>query len=390
MTDYFRRHLGAKLLLSYLAIIVVGVVVLIIASQFVLPTTFNRHMAGMGMMNGMMGGQGQGLGGPDAMSQLYIDFRASFNEALLYAALAAMAAAVALSLYLSRSVIAPVHAMSLASQRIADGRYDERVQVRGEDELAQLAMRFNQMAGKLDQVESMRRRLIGDVSHELRTPLTAIKGSMEGLMDGVLPATQETFQQIHTEADRLNRLVDDLQELSRVEARAYELEIRPLDVSSLVRTVTKRLASQAELKLVLLDIELAPDLPRVLADEDRAVQVLTNLVGNALQYTPENGKVTIFAKRIDHEVQISVRDTGTGIPPEHLPHIFDRFYRVDASRSRSRRAGGGSGIGLTIARALVEAHGGRIWAESAGEGLGSTFRFTLPPENRNGSKVHFS
>lgn len=390
MTDYFRRHLGAKLLLSYLAIIVVGVVVLIIASQFVLPTTFNRHMAGMGMMSGMMGGQGQGRGGPDAMSQLYIDFRASFNEALLYAALAAMAAAVALSLYLSRSVIAPVHAMSLASQRIADGRYDERVQVRGEDELAQLAMRFNQMAGKLDQVESMRRRLIGDVSHELRTPLTAIKGSMEGLMDGVLPATQETFQQIHTEADRLNRLVDDLQELSRVEARAYELEIRPLDVFSLVRTVTKRLASQAELNHVLLDIELAPDLPRVLADEDRAVQVLTNLVGNALQYTPENGKVTIFAKRIDHEVQISVRDTGTGIPPEHLPHIFDRFYRVDASRSRSRRAGGGSGIGLTIARALVEAHGGRIWAESAGEGLGSTFRFTLPPENRNGSKVHFS
>lgn len=390
MTDYFRRHLGAKLLLSYLAIIVVGVVVLIIASQFVLPTTFNRHMAGMGMMNGMMGGQGQGLGGPDAMSQLYIDFRASFNEALMYAALAAMVAAVALSIYLSRSVIAPVHAMSLASQRIADGRYDERVQVRGEDELALLAVRFNQMAGKLDQVESMRRRLIGDVSHELRTPLTAIKGSMEGLMDGVLPATQETFQQIHTEADRLNRLVDDLQELSRVEARAYELEIRPLDVFSLVRTVTKRLASQAELKHVLLDIELAPDLPRVLADEDRAVQVLTNLVGNALQYTPENGKVTIFAKRIDHEVQISVRDTGTGIPPEHLPHIFDRFYRVDASRSRSRRAGGGSGIGLTIARALVEAHGGRIWAESAGEGLGSTFRFTLPPENRNGSKVHFS
>ena len=390
MTDYFRRHLGAKLLLSYMAIIVVGVVVLIIASQFVLPTTFNRHMAGMGMMNGMMGGQGQGLGGPDAMSQLYIDFRASFNEALMYAALAAMVAAVALSIYLSRSVIAPVHAMSLASQRIADGRYDERVQVRGEDELAQLAVRFNQMAGKLDQVESMRRRLIGDVSHELRTPLTAIKGSMEGLMDGVLPATQETFQQIHTEADRLNRLVDDLQELSRVEARAYELEIRPLDVFSLVRTVTKRLASQAELKHVLLDIELAPDLPRVLADEDRAVQVLTNLVGNALQYTPENGKVTIFAKRIDHEVQISVRDTGTGIPPEHLPHIFDRFYRVDASRSRSRRAGGGSGIGLTIARALVEAHGGRIWAESAGEGLGSTFRFTLPPENRNGSKVHFS
>src|SRR5512138_3017813 len=155
------------------------------------------------------------------MSQLYADFRASFNEALLYAALAAALVAVVLSLYLSRSVIAPVRAMSLAAQRIADGRYEECVQVEGADELAQLAARFNQMAEKLNQVESMRRRLIGDVSHELRTPLTAIKGSMEGLIDGVLPATKETYQEIHAEADRLNRLVDDLQELSRVESRAY-------------------------------------------------------------------------------------------------------------------------------------------------------------------------
>ncbi len=376
MTDYFCHHLGAKLLLSYLAIILVGVTVLIVASQFVLPTSFNRHMSGM-MENGMGMGMGnQGFGNSDPMSQLYGDFRASFNEALMYAALAAMVVAIGLSLYLSRSVIAPVSAMSLATQRIADGRYDERVQVNGADELAQLGMRFNQMAEKLNQVESMRRRLIGDVSHELRTPLTAIKGSMEGLMDGVLPATHETYLQIHAEADRLNRLVDDLQELSRVEARAYELDIRPVDVSSLVRTVVKRLTPQAESKRISLDLELAPDLPRILADEDRAIQVLTNLTGNALQYTPGSGRVTIAAKRINGEVQISVRDTGIGIPPEHLSHVFDRFYRVD--KSRSRQSGGGSGIGLTIARALIEAHGGRIWAESAGEGQGSTFIFTLP------------
>ena len=381
MNDYFSRHLGAKLLLSYLAIIVVGVTVLIIASQFILPTSFNRHMTGMmGMTNdGIgMGMGGQGFGGSDQMAQLYVDFRASFNEALTYAALAAMIVAIALSLFFSRSVIAPVRAMSLASQRIADGRYDERVRVNGTDELAQLALYFNQMAEKLNQIETMRRRLIGDVSHELRTPLTAIKGSMEGLMDGVLPATNETYQQIHTEADRLNRLVDDLQELSRVEARAYQLDIRPVDVSTLARTVTKRLAPHSESKRITLDLELAPDLARVLADEDRAVQVLTNLTGNALQYTPEGGRITISAKRIDNEVQISVSDTGVGIPPEHLSHIFDRFYRVD--KSRSRQSGGGSGIGLTIARALVEAHGGRIWAESAGEGQGSTFGFTIPVE----------
>lgn len=383
MSDYLRRHLGAKLLLSYLAIILVGVVILIIASQFLLPATFGRHMAGMAMMDGMMQtpgpNAGQGFGGRNGMSQLYADFRASFNEALLYATLAATVVAAILSLYLSRNVVAPVQAMSLASRRIAEGRYDERVQVRGEDELAQLALRFNQMAEKLSEVESMRRRLIGDVSHELRTPLTAIKGSMEGLIDGVLPPTAETFQQIHAEADRLNRLVDDLQELSRVESRAYRLDPHPVGVPSLVETVIKRLAPQADSKRISLNLELPPDLPRVLADEDRAVQVLTNLTGNALQYTPENGRVTVSAKRVQHEIQISVRDTGAGISPEHLPFVFDRFYRVD--KSRSRRAGGGSGIGLTIARALVEAHGGRIWAESPGEGQGSTFAFTLPIAN---------
>lgn len=372
MNEYLRRHLSVKLFLSYLAIILVGMVVLVLASQFILPASFNRHMAGMGIGNGNM----MGMNGNSVMSQLYTDFRASFNEALMYAALAAMFVAVILSLFFSRGVIAPVQAMSLAAQRIAEGRYDERVQVNGEDELAQLALRFNQMAEKLNEVESMRRRLIGDVSHELRTPLTAIKGSMEGLMDGVLPATTETYGQIHAEADRLNRLVDDLQELSRVEARAYPLDIRPVDVSSLVYTVTKRLASQAETKRISLNIELVPDLPRALADEARVVQILTNLTGNALQYTPEDGKVTITAKRMDDKVQISVRDTGIGIPSEHLPHIFDRFYRVD--KSRSRRVGGGSGIGLTIARALVEAQGGRIWVESSSGGHGSTFLFTLP------------
>lgn len=372
MVDYFRKHLGAKIFFSYLVVIVLGVAVLVIASQFILPTAFNRHMSGM--MNGeMMSGM---MGSSDAMSQLYIDFRTSFNEALMYATFAAMLAALALSFLFSRSVVAPVLVMSRATQRIADGRYDERVQAVGEDELAQLALHFNQMAERLDQIEAMRRRLIGDVSHELRTPLTAIKGSMEGLMDGVLPADDETYQQIHAEADRLNRLVDDLQELSRVEAHAYQLDFHSLDVFSLVQTVTKRLMPQAESKHISLDFELTPDLPPVLADEDRAIQILTNLTGNALQYTPEGGHITISTKQTNNDVQFSVRDTGIGIPPEHLPHIFDRFYRVD--KSRSRQAGGGSGIGLTIARALVEAHGGMIWVESQGDGKGSNFNFTLP------------
>jgi signal transduction histidine kinase len=385
MMHYVRQHLGAKLLFSYLVIIIVSAAILILASQFVLPKAFNRHMSGMTLAPGASAGMGNATGmgmmngqGFDAANAtpLYADFRAGFNEALIYAALAAVVVAIFLSLYLSSSVTAPVKAMSHATQRIADGRYEERVAVHGEDELSQLAIRFNQMAEKLNETESRRRRLIGDVSHELRTPLSAIKGSMEGLIDGVLPATNETYQEIHAEADRLNRLVDDLQELSRVESQALDLDIHPLHVGSLVQTVIKRTMHQAESKQITLDLQLTAGLPRLLADEDRAIQVLTNLVGNALQYTAEGGQVMISARPMGNEVQISVQDTGIGISQDHLPHLFDRFYRVD--KSRSRQSGGGSGIGLTIARALIERQGGRIWAESSGDGQGSTFHFTLP------------
>jgi signal transduction histidine kinase len=297
-------------------------------------------------------------------------------EALGYAMVASLLVAVGLSLFFSRRIVSPLQAMANVSQRIAKGHYDERVTVSGSDEIAQLGERFNQMAEKLETTEAMRRRLLGDVSHELRTPLTGIKGYMEGLIDGVLPANAETFEQVHREADRLSRLVDDLQELSRVEAGAFSLDVHPVSLSALVQTTVKRLSPAYESKSVKLHLRLPPDLPQVLADEDRLVQILTNLLGNALMYTPAAGEVTVTAAPTGGEVQVSVKDTGIGIPTESLPHIFDRFYRVDKSRSRS--AGGGSGVGLTIAKALVEAHGGKLCAESTGEGQGSTFIFTLP------------
>lgn len=389
MIQFFRRHLGAKLFLSYLAVILVGAIILGVATRFTVPEAFNSHMGlGMGLGNGQgmtlapalrsganAGVQGNGAG-RTAVLDLFNSFQASFNEALLLALLAAGVVAILVSLLLSRGVVAPVRVLTTASQRIADGHYEERVQTTESDELGQLAHSFNQMAEKLEQVEGMRRQLIGDISHELRTPLTAIKGSMEGLMDGVLPATSETYQQIHQEADRLARLVDDLQELSRVEARAYLLDFRPVAVSALVQATLKRFTAQARAKGIELIKDLPEDIPAVLADQDRITQVLTNLVGNALQYTPKGGQVTIRANHHQDEIDISVVDTGIGIPSEHIPHLFTRFYRVD--KSRSRQAGGGSGIGLTIARALVEAHGGRIWAESGGVGQGSTFTFTLP------------
>jgi histidine kinase len=373
MVRHLRRRLSWKLFLSYLIVILVGIVVLASAAEFVMPSAFERHLAAMASL---MGDASMGM-----EMDLFTNFRQAVNDALSLSTLAAFLVAVAVSLFVSRRIVAPVREMMIASQRIAEGHYDERVRVPDDaawdalDELGRLAVSFNQMAAKLEQIEATRRELIGNVAHELRTPLATIKGSMEGLIDGVLPAEAATFQQISREADRLQRLVVDLQELSQVEAGAFELNIRPAPISDLVEVAVTRLGRQFEEKGVTLETDIPANLPPVQADEDRIGQVLLNLAGNALHYTPAGGQVWITVRRQRADVHISVADTGVGIAAEHLPLLFTRFYRVDKSRAR---VGGGSGIGLTIAKHLVEAHGGRIWAESPGPGQGSTFTFTLP------------
>ncbi len=371
----FPNRLVWKLMISYILVILVGMVTLAVAAESVAPTAFNRHMMGM---RDMMMGPGM-MGGGRGLQQLEVDlfenFRDALTEALIVAGLAAVAAAVAVSLFVSRRVVTPIRQLMRASRYIADGHYRERVPVTSDDELGDLARSFNQMAAALEQTEAMRRDLIANVTHELRTPLSSIKGYMEGLIDGVLPATPDTYQQVYREADRLQRLVNDLQELSRVEAGAFDLHRRPVQIADLIRQTAARLKPQFEEKGVDLRLDLPATVPAILADEDRLSQVLVNLMGNALQYTPSGGTVTIRLAVHGAELHLTVEDTGIGIPPEHLPHLFTRFYRVDKSRSR---AGGGSGIGLTIARHLVEAHGGRIWAESDGPGRGSRFTVALP------------
>lgn len=376
MLSQIRRHLGWKLFLSYLIVIVVGVVVLASATELAIPRSFNRHYASMSSM--MMGENEMSM---DLNSDLFTNFRAAVNESLLLAALAAFIAAVIVSLLISRRVVAPILEMKTVSQRIAEGEYLDRVKVPrldsidDQDELAQLAISFNQMAEKLEKTEKLRRELIGDVTHELRTPLSAIKGSIEGLLDGVLQADVDTFQQIYRETDRLQRLVNDLQELSRVEAGAYELDLQPQAISNLIQATHDRIGRQFEEKDVRLTVKIPSNLPQVKVDDDRIGQVLLNLVGNALQYTPPGGEVILQAQQEGGQIILSIIDTGIGIPKEHLPHIFSRFYRVDKSRAR---VSGGSGIGLTIAKHIIEAHAGRIWAESPGRDFGSTFSFTLP------------
>ncbi len=364
--------IGGKLLLSYLLVVGVGLATLFLGVSFLAPTFFERSMVGMmgGSTYGMMGRMSQAMEEDVARS-----FRAAMTSSLVLATVAALLAAVAASLLFSQRIVAPVRRMARASHRIAAGHYAERVPEGGADELAELGESFNQMAASLEEVERRRLSLIGDVAHELRTPLSTIEGYAEGLLDGVMEATPETFALIHREAGRLRRLVDDLQELSRAEARQLTLHPRPVAPRHLVEAAVARLRPQFEEKGLGLTVEVSEKLREVLADEDRAAQVLTNLLGNALRYTPSGGNVTVRARVLDGQVEFVVSDTGLGIAPEHLPHLFERFYRVDRSRSR---AAGGSGIGLTIAKHLVEAHGGSIRAESPGPGQGSTFSFTLP------------
>ncbi|MBI9051210.1 MAG: HAMP domain-containing protein [Anaerolineaceae bacterium] len=379
MFRYLRTHVAWKMFFSYLLVVLVGFIVLAAATRLSVPSAFERHMSGMmpgeeTMMGGMMGNQTMQM-------DLFQNYQAAVNEALSLAVAAALIAAIFASFFISRQIVEPIQKMKAISHRIADGDYAERLAITGDgqlnqlDELDQLSHSFNQMADKLEQTEQMRRELIGDVTHELRTPLAAIKGYMEGLIDGVIPATPQTYQQVHAEADRLQRLVNDLQELSIVEGEAYQLNLVSIQPKSLIETIVNQFSYAFEEKGLQLTHVVQADLPDIFADTDRIQQVLTNLLGNALQYTPEGGKVELTVSENKSEMLFSIRDSGIGIPAEQLPLVFNRFYRIDKSRAR---LSGGSGIGLTIAKALVLAHHGRIWVESAGEAQGSTFSFALP------------
>jgi len=297
---------------------------------------------------------------------------------MLISMLMAFVIAGSAALVISRRITRPVKRLTIASRKLAEKEYSHRIpedEIQ-EDELGVLAVSFNHMAEQLEQTEAMRRQLIGDISHELRTPLTAIKGSMEGLMDGVLEADESTYQQIYREADRLQHLVEDLQELSLVEAVRFKLSKKEIQLGELVEEAVNSMEVAFIKKGVSLLFENSSQLSKNKADPDRILQVLQNLLGNALQFTPKGGSVNIQVRQIPDFLECSVTDTGFGIEQRHLPYIFERFYRADPSRSRSN--GGGSGIGLTISKSLVEAHGGSIRAESAGKNKGSRFIFTLP------------
>lgn len=366
LLETLRRSLGWKLLISYLLIIAVAFVVLAATANFHAVTAIQHHIADM---------EAALRGGPDQAPDLNASFHAAINEVILVATLAGIVAAVVVSAFTTRRIIGLVRTMTQASRRIAAGDYRQRVEAVSPDELGDLAMFFNRMAEALEQTEQRRLELIGNVAHELRTPLSSIRSTLEALTDGVVAPEPATLLSVQRETARLQRLVQDLEELSRAEAGQIPLKRQATAIDALIAVAIERLQPQFDDKAVSLRSAFAADLPAVFVDPGRIMQVLLNLLGNALQYTPPGGAVAVQASRQHDHVRVAVTDSGIGIAGRDLPHVFERFYRVDKSRSR---AGGGSGIGLTISKHLVEAHGGRIWAESSGPGQGSSFFFTVP------------
>jgi signal transduction histidine kinase len=312
--------------------------------------------------------------GPLAAISATLGFLRSYWWQLL--AGGALAAGIALLLvrWLARGMTKPLRDMADAARRMERGEYGRRVETTSRDEVGELAEAFNRMSSELESVERLRRELVANVSHELKTPISALRAHIENLLDGVETPDPHVLQVMLQQAERLSRLVDQLLDLSRLESGDVPLERQVLSLSPLVSEVVSEIDVSRSGSGVRVRSSVPDELPPVWGDPERVHQVLFNLLDNAVRFTPEGGEVVVSASRHNGSCVVEVSDDGPGIAPEHLPRLFERFYRVDTARSRND---GGTGIGLAIARSVVEAHGGKIWAESD-PGTGSVFTFELP------------
>lgn len=364
--ELLASRLGRKIFVSHFIIIVVGVVVLLITFRLQAPYALNQHIQQMEYLIG----ENEFL-----RENLMNTFNAALNEVVLFAVSGALISSVIVSSFITWRLVAPIRSMIKTVVKIADGDFQQRAYFAWDDELGDLVRNFNRMAEKLHTTETHRIDLIGNVAHELRTPLASMRSLMEGVVDGVLPADFSTYSAVQKELTRLQRLVGDLENLSQAESGQIKLNLQKVDLNKLLEQVLMKLKHQFWEKQIDLKIEVLEAMPLVQADLERLQQVFINLLGNALQYTPSRGTVRVYTEQKDKMIICGVEDNGIGLSESDISHIFERFYRVDKSRSR---AGGGSGIGLTIARHIIRAHGGSLQAVSLGPNQGSRFYFNLP------------
>jgi signal transduction histidine kinase len=296
------------------------------------------------------------------------------NEALALAIGAALFVALMIGIMLARTLTRPLHALTIAAQRIADGKLEQQVNVNSQDEIGKLGAAFNRMSQEVARVNQMRRQMTADIAHDLRTPLTVIAGYIESMRDGVLQPTPQRLDLIYTEIERLQNLVGDLRVLSQADAGELPLNPQHISPKNLLDHAAEVFQHQAEQNGITLVVEVDTKTPDIKVDEARMMQVMDNLVSNAFRYTPSGGKIQLSASESRGKVKIAVSDTGTGIVPEEIPFIFDRFHRADKSRHSEM---GESGLGLAIVKALVESNGGLVFAEST-IGKGTSIQILLP------------
>ena len=314
---------------------------------------------------------------PDTLGPLESQFLTRMRNLLFAGTGLAVAMGLVVSAFLSLNMTAPLRRLADAARSVAAGDLSQRVPVQGSSEIAEVTQSFNEMTASLEQAETLRQNLLADVAHELRTPLSVLQGNLRAILDGVYRLEQGEIALLYDETRLLGRLVDDLHELAQAEAGQLSLNRRATDLSVLLQETMERFQPAAEARDIALTMEESRPVT-IQADPDRIAQVLGNLLSNALRHTPDGGHVTVTSRLVKDngapQVEVVVRDDGEGIAEENLEHVFDRFWRIDRSRSRES---GGSGLGLAIARGLVQAHGGRIWVESTW-GEGSRFAFSLP------------
>jgi histidine kinase len=354
------RRLDVRLFGSYALVVVVVMAALVLTFALRAPTLFADRIRNAGEAG-------------RTETESHQAFAGALWSTLPIALLVSAAAAALVAAFVARQILRPISAVRKATRRLAAGRYDERVAEPAALELAALAGDVNRLADALQHTEARRARLIGEVAHEMRTPLTAINGYVEGMLDGVFEPSEEVLTSVGAEAARLQRLATDLATLSRAEEGALELRTEPADLAELARAAATRLRPQFDEKGVALELETGP-VVAVRADRDRIIQVLTNLLGNALTYTPSGGHVTVRIRALGKTAFAAVSDDGVGIAASDLPLVFERFFRVPGLD----RPPGGSGIGLTVAAGIARAHHGDIRAASAGVGKGAEFTLELP------------
>lgn len=312
-------------------------------------------------------------GGPPRPDPFETRYQARTNQALILATLGAMILSVLLGLILARTITRPVRDLTVAISAMAGGKLNQQVQVRSKDELGELTRSFNQMSTDLERSNGLRRQMTADIAHDLRTPLAVITGYLEGLKDGVVKPSPARFKAMHDEALFLQRLVEDLRTLSLADSGELSINPMPTPPGDFIERLANSYQHQAEQNQIHLKTVLDPGLGLIQIDPERMQQALGNVISNALRYTPADGEIILSARQAGDEVLLEVKDSGAGIAPDVLAHIFERSYRGDDSRQES-----GSGLGLAIAKSIVELQGGKITAASDGLGSGSAFTISMP------------